>query len=63
MVVHLLLLKCSMPQGIILPTTVTVKEHFLVLPDRSVAPILIMVDPILNLVDEVKAGTLTTVGL
>ena len=41
----------------------TEKEHFLLLPDKSVAPILIRVVPILNLVVGVRAGTLTTLGL
>jgi hypothetical protein len=40
-----------------------VKEHFLVLPDKSVAPTLTCVAPILNLVAGVRAGTLTTLGL
>jgi len=46
-----------------LPVTVTVNEHFLVFPDKSVAPTLIWVVPILNFVADVNAGMLTTLGL
>jgi hypothetical protein len=49
-------------------SSVTTKKKFLfgwhrVFPDRSVAPTLMTVVPILNLVEPVKAGTLTTLGL